>query len=93
MPAHSRRSAAQRPEGGAKRPRAALQIGNRVSVLTRVWGDEYARSVHGGRYQTGRTLSTVVGEDRGRSVCDFGEGEGQHVAWAVGGQGAAASDR
>ena len=50
-------------------------------MLTRVWGDEYARSVHGGRYQTGRTLGTVVGEDRGRSVCDFGEGEGQHVAW------------
>ena len=36
----------------------ALQIGDRVSVETRAWGDGYARSMHGARYLTGRTLGT-----------------------------------
>ena len=36
----------------------ALQVGDRVSVETRAWGDGYARSMHGARYLTGRTLGT-----------------------------------
>ena len=63
----------------------ALQIGDRVSVQTRAWGNEYARSVHGGRrFLTGRTLGTVVGEVAdGKLICNFGEEQedGQHASW------------
>ena len=51
----SKRSSAARDREINKRSRVAYQIGDRVSVLTREWGNEYARSVHNGRYLTGRS--------------------------------------
>jgi hypothetical protein len=62
-----------------------LQIGERVSVETRVWGSAYARSVHGARgHKRGRTEGVVLRKHADeRYVCDFGEEDGAHVAWAA----------
>ena len=44
------RAGAGRDREQAKPPRVALQVGNRVSVQTRAWGNDFARSVHSGRF-------------------------------------------
>ena len=84
MPPAKRKSAARdREQTKRQHVLVALQVGDRVSVETRAWGNGYARLMHGGRYLKGRTLGTVVGEADGKVICNFGEEQedGQHAAW------------
>lgn len=60
----------------------ALKPGDAVSVLTRVWGDAWAKEAHGVDWLSGRTAGTVLRHDGQRWMCDFNEAEGSHhAAW------------
>lgn len=72
----------------------ALEAGDRVSVLTRVWGEQWARASHDGDWQIGRTHGVVLSVEvhglascrtrsnaRTRYVCNFHERDGDYVAW------------
>ena len=59
----------------------SLKVGDRVSVETRVWGDNWAQSVHGDDWKAGRTYGKVVANDSAKWVCDFGEKDGKHASW------------
>ena len=64
-------------------------MGDRVSVLTQVWDtpdESWAKTVHSDEWKTGRTEGTVLrkgeGKDSGKWIVDFGDDEGELVAWA-----------
>ena len=58
----------------------SLKVGDRVSVETRVWGDNWAQSVLGDDWKAGRTYGKVVAKDSAKWVCDFGEKDGNHAS-------------
>ena len=66
-------------------PITAIREGDRVSVLTRAWGEPYAIDRHGqADWKTGRTFGTILRREGVKWVCDFGEGDygGAHAAWS-----------
>lgn len=66
-------------------PTVSLRVDDSVSVETRVWGDEWAQSVHGKvakEWKAGRTYGTVLRKEGAKWVCNFAEKDGKHVAWA-----------
>eukprot|EP00966_Prymnesium_polylepis_P326891 7382769-Prymnesium_polylepis.1 len=49
----------------------SLKVGDSVSVLTQVRGEEYAKNMHGKSgvdWKTGKTYGTVLRKQRGRQV-------------------------
>lgn len=69
---------------------AQLESGDRVSVVTRCWGDAWAKHVHAAdgsnarNWRSGRTYGTVIAKQRGgKVVCDFGETDSPHAAWDI----------
>ena len=61
----------------------SLRVGDHVSVETRVWGDGWAKNVHGEKeWKSGRTYGTVLRKEGAKWVCNFAEKDGEHVAWA-----------
>lgn len=61
----------------------ALREGDQVSVQTKVWGEAWARSVHGEKeWKTGITFGTVIRKgDGAKWVCNFAENDGKYATW------------
>ena len=59
----------------------ALAVGDRVSILYRAWGDEYAKSVNAQSWKTIRYEGTVLRKDGNKWVCNFDEPNGKHESW------------
>ena len=74
---------AHRPHTCAAPSTVNITAGDKVSVLTRLWGEDYARTVHCTKWATGRTYGTAIkATEQGTWVCDFGEGaDEEKAAW------------
>lgn len=56
--------------------------GDLVSTLTRAWGDQWARHVHGKTWMTGVTKGNVLEILLdGKVRVDFGEDDSEHATW------------
>jgi hypothetical protein len=63
-----------------------LQVGDKVSVATLVWGEDWAKAVHAPEgltaWRHGRTHGVITAADGDRWICDFDEEDGNHASWS-----------